>query len=106
MHRNSMLIKIRPDATLCGYLCTIKSLYIFWVSQHPSPGVLKTVTAASGTGHNVGTATSLQRVNRSSSRYGLKLPHDVALHNSSNSSLPKSLLSSRLEDSSDASDFD
>ena len=61
MHRNSMLIKIRPDATLCGYLCTIKSLYIFWVSQHPSPGVLKTLTAASGTGHNVGTSTSLQR---------------------------------------------
>ena len=31
------------------------------VSQHPSSGVLKTVTAASGTGHNTGTATSLQR---------------------------------------------
>jgi hypothetical protein len=30
------------------------------VSQHPSSGVLKTVTAASGTGHNIGTATSLQ----------------------------------------------
>jgi len=27
---------------------------------HPSSGVLKTVTAASGTGHNIGTATSLQ----------------------------------------------
>ena len=26
-----------------------------------SSGVLKTVTAASGTGHNIGTATSLQR---------------------------------------------
>jgi len=34
---------------------------MFWVSQHPSSGVLKTVTAASGTGHNIGTATSLQR---------------------------------------------
>jgi len=32
----------------------------FGVSQHPSSGVLKTVTAASGTGHNIGTATSLQ----------------------------------------------
>ena len=31
------------------------------MSQHPSSGVLKTVTAASGTGHNIGTATSLQR---------------------------------------------
>jgi len=30
---------------------TAKSLYMFWVSQHPSSGVLKTVTAASGTFH-------------------------------------------------------
>ena len=29
--------------------------------QHPQSGVLKTVTAASGTGHNIGTANSLQR---------------------------------------------
>ena len=34
---------------------------MFRVSQHPSLGVLKTVTAASGTGHDTGTATSLQR---------------------------------------------
>ena len=40
---------------------TAKSLYMFRVSQHPSSGVLKTVTAASGTGHNIGTATSVQR---------------------------------------------
>ena len=39
----------------------LQSLYMFPVSQHPSSGVLKTVTAASGTGHNIGTATSLQR---------------------------------------------
>ena len=56
-----MLIKIQPDATVCRYLVTAKSLYMFRVSQHPSSGVLKTVTAASGTGHNTGTATSLQR---------------------------------------------
>ena len=56
-----MLIKIQPDATVCRYLFTAKSLYMFRVSQHPSPGVLKTVTAASGTGHNIGTATSAQR---------------------------------------------
>ena len=31
------------------------------VTEHPSSRVLKTVTAASGTGHNIGTATSLQR---------------------------------------------
>ena len=34
---------------------------MFRTSQHPSSGILKTVTAASGTGHNTGTATSLQR---------------------------------------------
>ena len=32
---------------------------MFRVSQHPSSGVLKTVPAASGTSHNIGTATSL-----------------------------------------------
>ena len=48
-----MLIKIQPDATVCRYLFTVKSLYMFQVSQHPSSGVLKTVTAASGTGHTV-----------------------------------------------------
>ena len=29
--------------------------------MHPSSGVLKPVSAAPGTGHNIGTATSLQR---------------------------------------------
>ena len=42
-----MLIKIQPDTTVCRYLFTAKSLYMF--------RVLKTVTAASGP------ATSLQR---------------------------------------------
>jgi len=56
-----MLIKIQPDATVCRYLFTAKSLYMFRVSQHPSSEVLKTVIAASGTGHNTGIATSLQR---------------------------------------------
>jgi len=56
-----MLIKFQPGATVCRYLFTAKSLYVFRVSQHPSSGVLKTVTATSGTGHNTGTATSLQR---------------------------------------------
>jgi len=49
-----MLIKIQPGATVCRYLFTAKTLYMFQVSQHPSSGVLKTVTTASGT------ATSLQ----------------------------------------------
>jgi len=56
-----MLIKIQPRATLCRYLFTAKSLYVFRVSQHPSSGVLKTVTATSGTGHDIGTATYHQR---------------------------------------------
>jgi len=47
------------DATVCRYLFTAKLLYMFRVSQHPLSGVLKTVPAASGTGHNTGTATSL-----------------------------------------------
>jgi len=56
-----MLIKIQPDATISRYLFTAKSLYMFRVSQHPSSGVLKIVTATSGTCHNTGTATPLQR---------------------------------------------
>jgi len=34
---------------------------MFRVPQRPSSGVLKTITAASVTGHNTGAATSLQR---------------------------------------------
>ena len=61
MHHNSILIKTQLDATVCRHLFTAESFYMFRVSQHPSSGVLKTVTAASGTGHNIGTATSLRR---------------------------------------------
>ena len=46
---------MQPDLFHC------KVTYMFPVSQHPSSGVLKTVTAASGTSHNIGTATSFQR---------------------------------------------
>ena len=56
-----MLIKLRPDATVYRYLFTAKLLYMFRVSQHPSSVVLKPVTAASGTDHKSGAATSLQR---------------------------------------------
>ena len=49
------------DATVCRYLFTAKLLYMFRVSQHPSSGVLKTVPAASGTGHTTCAATLLQR---------------------------------------------
>ena len=47
------------DARVSRYLFTAKLLYMFRVSQHPSSGVLKTVPAASGTGHNTCTATPL-----------------------------------------------
>ena len=67
-----MLMKMQPDATVCRYLFTAKSLYMFRASQHPSSGVLKTVTAASGTGHNTGTATSLQRGTASAC---IRIPH-------------------------------
>ena len=49
----SMLIKIQPDATVCRYLFTAKSLNMFRVSQHLSSGILKTVTTASVTGNTV-----------------------------------------------------
>jgi len=58
MCHNAVLIKVQPGATVCRYLFTAKLVYMFWVSQHPSSGVLKTVTAASSTGRNTGTATS------------------------------------------------
>jgi len=55
-------VKKNPtDATVCRYLFTAKLLYMFRVSQHPSSRVLKTVPAASGTGHTTCTATPLQR---------------------------------------------
>jgi len=50
-----------PEGIMNNPVFTAKSLYMFRVSHHPSSAVLKTVTAASGTGHNTGTATSLQR---------------------------------------------
>ena len=53
--------KVQFDATVCRHLFTAQSVYMFWVSQHPSSGVLKTVSATSGIGHDTGTATSFQR---------------------------------------------
>jgi len=38
-----MLIKIQPDATICRYLFTAKSINMFRVSQHPKSGALKIV---------------------------------------------------------------
>ena len=43
-----ILNKIQLDATVCSLIYfTAESLYMFRVSQHPSSGVLKTVTATS-----------------------------------------------------------
>ena len=53
--------KVQLDATVCRHLFTAQSLYMFRVSQHPSSGALKTVSATSGIGHDTGTATSFQR---------------------------------------------
>ena len=53
------------DATVCSPIYfTTKSLYMFRVSPHPSSGVVKAVTAASSTGHNIGTATRLTSLQR------------------------------------------
>jgi len=54
VHHNLYKIKDQLDATECSLIYfTAKSLYMFRVSQHSSSGVLKSVTAASGTGHTV-----------------------------------------------------
>ena len=53
--------KVQLDATVCRHLFTAQSLYMFQVSQHPSSGVLKTISATSGIGHDTGTAASFQR---------------------------------------------
>ena len=39
---------VQLDATVCRHLFTAQSLYMFRVSQHPTSGVLKTVSATSG----------------------------------------------------------
>ena len=71
------MLKVQLDATVCILIYfTAKSLYMFRVTQHPSSGVLRTVTAASGTGHDIGTATSFQRgqVGRKEGRKKVAVP--------------------------------
>jgi len=53
--------KVQLDATVCRHLFTAGSLYMFRTSQHPSSGVLKTVSATSGISHDTGIATSFHR---------------------------------------------
>ena len=62
---------MQPDLLSCKFTLHIPAAHrtivlqnhstCFGCPPHPSSGVLKTVTAASGTGHNIGTATSVQR---------------------------------------------
>jgi hypothetical protein len=54
---------------------------MFWAPQRPSSGVLKTVTATSGIGHNTGVATSFQRGPIRTS------PDQTTLEGSSNTSI-------------------
>ena len=54
--------KVQLDATVCRHLFTAKSLYMFRASQHPSSGVLNTVSATSGIGHAVKYRLKLTRV--------------------------------------------
>ena len=65
--------------TVCRHLFTAQSLYLFRVSQHPSSGVLKTVSATSGIGHDTGTATSFHR--------GLISPDKATVEESSGTSI-------------------
>jgi len=62
MHRRSILIIVQRDATQSS-LFIILQVYstCFGCQKHPSAGVHKTVTTASGTGHIFCAATSLQR---------------------------------------------
>jgi len=71
--------KVQLDATVCRHLFTAQSLYMFRVPLHPSSGVLKTVSATSGIGHDTGTATSFQR--------GLFSPEQATLEGSSCTSI-------------------
>ena len=65
--------KVQLDATVCRHLFIAASLYMFRVSQHPSSGVLKTVSATSGISHGTGTATSFHMIQ-------LILDHDARNH--------------------------
>ena len=61
INNNYVNKKVQLDATVCRHLFTAQSLYMFRVSEHPSSGVLKTVSATSGIGHDTGTAISFQK---------------------------------------------
>ena len=55
-----MLMKIQPDATISIFIYCKVILHVSAITV-PIIRSTKTVTAASGTGHDTGTTTSLQR---------------------------------------------
>jgi len=62
VHRCSILITVQRDATQSSLFIVLQVHSTCFRSQpHPSLRVHKTVTTASGTGHNFCAATSLQR---------------------------------------------
>ena len=62
MHRWSILIMVQQDATQSSLFIILQvHSTCFGCQPHPSSGVHKTVTTASGTGHIFCAATSLQR---------------------------------------------
>ena len=61
MHRLSILITAQRDATQSSLFIILQvRSTCFGCQPHPSSGVHKTVTTASGTGHIFSAATSLQ----------------------------------------------
>jgi len=62
VHRWSIFIIVQRDATQSSVFIILQvHCTCFGCQPHPSSGVHKTVTAASGTGHSFCAATSLQR---------------------------------------------
>jgi len=62
VHRWTILIIVQQDATQSSIFIILQvHCTIFGCQPHPSSGVYKTVTAASGTGHIFCAFTSLQR---------------------------------------------
>jgi hypothetical protein len=69
--------KIQLDVTVRRHLFTAKSLYMFRASLRPSLGVLKTVAATSGIGHDIGVAASFRRPDQDAGRKQLHQYHDL-----------------------------
>ena len=64
VHRDSILIRSSEMQQYAGVYLLQNCSTCFGCLSHPSSGVHKTVTAASGTGHSVRATTFLQRGQR------------------------------------------